>query len=267
MSASGGLVSLLLFGFWLGVRHAADADHVVAVSTFVARQKKLGGAWLLGAVWGLGHTVTIFLVGAAIILFKVKVSARAGLSLELAVAFALVLLGALNVAGLRVGASGLVRHSHPHDHDDPEHGHQAAHSHHRSGAHEHEHLAQPDLSWVERRFGRGAPAQFLRSLIVGLVHGLAGSAAIALLVLAAVSSAKAALLYLCVFGAGTLCGMLFLSSLMEASMFALMRWWTSADRVLTVGTGFVSLAFGLYLVWSIGFADGLFTSAPRWIPR
>ncbi len=243
-----GLWTLLVFGFWLGVRHAADADHVVAVSTFVAKQKKLGGAWLLGAVWGLGHTVTIFLVGTAIIVFKVKVSARVGLSLELAVAFALVLLGALNVAGLRVGSTGTFRHSH-------------------DGEPEHEHVVEPELGWLERRFGRGAFAQFARSLIVGLVHGLAGSAAIALLVLAAVSSAKAALLYLCVFGAGTLVGMLFISSLMEASMLALMRRWTSADRALTIGTGAVSLAFGLYLIWDIGFIDGLFTAAPRWIPH
>ena len=241
-----GLGSLLALGFWLGVRHAADADHVVAVSTFVARQRRLGAAWLLGAFWGLGHTVTIFLVGAAIILLKVTIPPRLGLGMELAVACVLVALGALNLGG--VSPAGLIRR----DHD---------------GAPLHNHIVETDFTWLERTFGRGALYQFLRSGAVGLVHGLAGSAAIALLVLATVSSPRAGLLYLAVFGAGTLAGMLALSALMEASMLFMMRWWKTADRVLTAGTGLLSLAFGLYLIWDIGIVDGLFTSAPHWTPR
>ena len=243
-----GLGSLLALGFWLGVRHAADADHVVAVSTFVARQRRLGAAWLLGAFWGLGHTVTIFLVGAAIILLKITIPPRLGLGMELAVACVLVVLGALNLGGARLGVAGLMSHSH-------------------DGSPLHSHAAETDCNWLGRTFGRGALYQFLRSGAVGLVHGLAGSAAIALLVLAAVPSPRAGLLYLAVFGAGTLAGMLALSALMEASMLFMMRWWKTADRVLTAGTGLVSLAFGLYLLWDIGIVNGLFTSAPHWTPH
>lgn len=215
------LLSLLSVGFLLGMRHATDADHVVAVSAIVAREKRLGPACLLGAVWGLGHTATVFGVGAAIVLLKTAIPARVGLSLELAVGVMLVLLGAANLAGRRL------------DH----------------------------ASEGPSRF------PFQRALAVGLVHGLAGSAAVALLVLATVPEPRQALAYLLIFGLGTLIGMLTLSALMESSMLYFVRRGAVFARALTAGTGSLSLAFGLWIVYRIGFVDGLFLSAPVWVPR
>src|ERR1043166_9269870 len=89
-------LSIVAIGFFMGVRHATDPDHVIAVTTNVSRQKKVSRAALTGAFWGLGHTLTIFVVGAAIILFGVVIPARIGLSMELSVALMLIILGAMN---------------------------------------------------------------------------------------------------------------------------------------------------------------------------
>ncbi len=109
------LFSILAFGFWLGVRHATDGDHVAAVSTLVSRNKKTGTAWLLGAFWGLGHSLTIFLAGAVIIFLKLEVPPRVGLTLEFGVGLLLMGLGALNMAGYRLGGGKVQAHSHAHD--------------------------------------------------------------------------------------------------------------------------------------------------------
>ena len=94
------LVAITLLGFLLGMRHATDADHVIAVSTIVSRQRSVGSAALIGAFWGVGHTLTIVTVGAAIIVFNLVIPPRLGLAMELAVGIMLVLLGALNVTGV-----------------------------------------------------------------------------------------------------------------------------------------------------------------------
>lgn len=255
--------ALLALGFWLGVRHAADADHVVAVSTIVARQKKFGTAWLLGAFWGLGHTITIFAVGVAIILLKIEIPARLGLSMEFAVSLMLMALGLLNMAGYRLGAAGAEIHTHAHDHANSEHGHEGV----RVGPHVHPHVHGPEFAWWREFLRNAGQFQILRSLFVGLVHGLAGSAAVALLVLATIHDPRPAAFYLLIFGVGTLAGMLMLSAVMEFWMVRLARWWGPADRALTIGTGLLSLLFGLYVAYQIGWVDGLFTSHPRWTPE
>src|SRR6266478_5125076 len=93
-----GLFSIIAVGFFLGMRHATDPDHVIAVTTIVTRQRKLTRAALTGAFWGIGHTLTIFVVGAIIILFDVVIPARVGLSMEFSVALMLIFLGIMNVA-------------------------------------------------------------------------------------------------------------------------------------------------------------------------
>src|SRR5215218_9811835 len=97
---SGGAASLLLLGFLLGVRHATDADHVLAVATIVSRQRALRGSAMIGAAWGVGHTLTILAVGGAVILFGVAIPARLGLAMELAVGLMLVTLGVLTLTGV-----------------------------------------------------------------------------------------------------------------------------------------------------------------------
>src|SRR5438093_1546350 len=116
-------LSIIAVGFFLGMRHATDPDHVIAVTTIVTRQRQFSRAAMIGAFWGVGHTLTILAVGAVIILFDVVIPVRIGLSMELSVAFMLVLLGAMNVvAFLRStssssdGSASAVQHSHPHAH-------------------------------------------------------------------------------------------------------------------------------------------------------
>ncbi len=254
------LASILGFGFLLGLRHAADPDHVVAVSTIVARSKRLGTAWLLGAVWGLGHSATILVAGGAIILFHLSVPPRLEPALEGCVGAALIVLGSLNIAGRGTGPSGLTRHSHAHDHDDPEHRHELLEA---SGEHarSHAHLFEP--GWLTRISASAGPAQLARAALVGLVHGLAGSAAAALLVLATIREPLMALFYLVVFASGTVAGMLLLSSLMGLAMNRLAASWRTAERSLVLATGLLSVLLGASIVHESALGAGLFTNLPR----
>jgi high-affinity nickel permease len=247
MNAAG----VLALGFALGLRHASDADHVVAVSTIVARTRRFGAAWLLGAFWGAGHCVTICAVGAAIILFKVTIPPRVGLALEFAVGLALIALGLLNLAGARLWRA----HAHGHGHDDGAVRH----------SHRHVHWLVPAA--LRGHFETAGEGRLIRSLGVGLAHGLAGSAAVALLVLATIPSPGLGMLYLAVFGAGTLAGMLLLSAAMELTMLVAVRRFAAAGRALTFASGLLSLGFGLYVAYRIGFMDGLFLAAAHWTPQ
>ena len=128
-------LSIIAIGFFLGMRHATDPDHVIAVTTIVSRQNKISRAALTGIFWGVGHTLTIFVVGTAIILFGVVIPARLGLSMELSVALMLVLLGLMNIVAFmrsagsiaKVGAHGSSVHSHHHSHGDFIHAHPHGH--------------------------------------------------------------------------------------------------------------------------------------------
>jgi len=260
------LLSILAFGFWLGMRHSTDPDHVVAVSTIVARNKKWGASWLLGAVWGLGHTITIFVVGVAIIMFKVVIPPRIGLGMEFSVGLVLIALGLFNMAGYSLGAWGVPVHTHGHDHHDPEHAHLPLESG-KGHSHSHAHLHEVKLGWLRSFVHDAGLFQILRSGAVGLVHGLAGSAAVALLVLATIKEPRAAVMYLLIFGAGTLAGMLLMSALMELSMLSVGRWWSRADKAMAVGTGLISVAFGLWVVYQMGWVNGLFGANPSWTPE
>src|SRR4051812_37780724 len=241
-----GLLTLLTLGFFLGMRHATDSDHVVAVTTIVSREKSIRAASLVGALWGIGHTLTIMLVGGAIILFGIVFPARVGLTMEFSVALMLVLLGAFNVLGFRRDVQNLrARHvhgSHPPPASDQEH----------------------DAMHARSRF---ASSGALRSLIVGTVHGLAGSAAVALLVLSTIRNAGWALLYLFVFGIGTVAGMMLITSALAAPLVYTARRFSSWNRHVSWVTGVVSVALGLFLVYQIGFVNGLFGATPRWDPR
>lgn len=208
-------VALLGLGFLLGLRHATDPDHVVAVAAITSRTRRLLPAAGLGLMWGLGHTLTLFVVGGAILLLDLVVPPRLGLALELAVAVALVVVGALNLV-------------HPH-------------------APVRERVGSP---W--RAFG------------VGLVHGLAGSAAVALLVVAAVGNTLWGALYLLVFGAGTLAGMTLVTTGFAAPLTLASARWPALGHSARLATGVASVAFGLWLIWQIGWVDGLFGSTPRW---
>jgi high-affinity nickel permease len=232
------LLAILTLGFFLGMRHATDSDHVVAVTTIISREKSIRAASLVGALWGIGHTLTIMLVGGAIVLFGIVFPPRVGLTMEFSVALMLVLLGALNVAGFRRDVKKLQSPEGPPD----------------DGSHEGAHHGL-----VARLGGYSA----LRSLVVGTVHGLAGSAAVALLVLTTIRDSRWALLYLFLFGVGTVAGMILITSALAVPLVHTARRFPAWKRHVGWVTGLLSVGFGLLLVYQIGFVDGLFSAAPH----
>jgi hypothetical protein len=227
------VLSVLLLGFLLGMRHATDPDHVVAVTTIVAREKRLWASSLVGAFWGLGHTATIFVVGGAIVLFGVVIPPRIGLGMELAVALMLVALG----------VASLARFARTH-HVAPDAGVTSA----------------PGASTA---LWSGAT----RPLVVGVVHGMAGSAAVALLVLATIRDPRWSLLYLAVFGAGTIAGMMVLTTALALPFAFTARRFDRANAWLAGATGIASVALGAVMSYEFVFVRGLFSSAPLWSPN
>jgi high-affinity nickel-transport protein len=209
MSTSMQPLGLLWLGLLLGLRHAADADHVAAVGAIAARTRQLWPAAQLGIVWGLGHTLTLATVAGAIVLFNLAVPPRIALSLELCVAGALVVVGLLNIR---------------------------AHSH------------EPDT-----RAPRGA-------FLFGLIHGLAGSAAIALIVVTTVRDPRWVLAYLLVFGLGTLAGMTLITAGFALPIVLAAHRWHGGGRMIRVVSGVASFATGLWLAYQVGWSDGLFTA-------
>jgi ABC-type nickel/cobalt efflux system permease component RcnA len=263
-------LSIVAVGFFLGMRHATEPDHMIAVTTIVSRQRNLLKAAFAGVFWGIGHTITIFVVGGAIILFGVVIPARIGLSMEFSVGLMLVILGGVNIASFLRTARTIspareeseVVHSHAHTHGDHIHSHPHTHA-----PEVHAHAHQAPLTWLDRLFGKIGLYQQLRPLVIGIVHGLAGSAAVALLILTTIRNPRWALVYLLVFGVGTVAGMMLITmSIASAFRFFGTRH-QNFSQWLGLASGVVSLAFGLFLAYQMGFANGLFTGHPHWTPQ
>jgi hypothetical protein len=259
------LVSILFLGFFLGMRHATDADHVIAVTTIVSRQRNIRGAALTGIFWGIGHSLTVIVVGGAIILFGIVIPKRLGLSFEFCVALMLILLGVLNLRGIKRGiqaASSLVTrdtaqnpHAHPHQHGDYVHEHSHGHE---PAKHGHAENAVPPAR-LDNLFGRLGIYQTLRPIVIGIVHGLAGSAAVALLVLPIIHDPIWALAYLLIFGVGTIAGMMLITAAIAVPLTYTADRFQILNRYLGVTAGVLSVSFGAFLVYQFGFVDGLFT--------
>jgi ABC-type nickel/cobalt efflux system permease component RcnA len=252
------LFALAGFGFLLGMRHATDADHVIAVTTILNRSRRFAHMTLIGALWGLGHTVTVVAVGVLIIVFNVVIPPPVGLAMEFAVALMLIGLGILNLTG---GLRGLTERLTP---PAPMHGHPHAHA--EGGAHAHLHGHGTDDELRRGIVGTLGWYQLLRPVAVGLVHGLAGSAAVALLVLATIQEPGTALAYLVIFCIGVAAGMAVLTTVIGLPFWVAQARSRQINRWLTIGAGLLSLGFGLYLGYQIGFVDGLFTGDFQWEP-
>jgi high-affinity nickel permease len=264
-------ISIIAIGFFLGMRHATDPDHVIAVSTIVSRQNKVSRAALTGIFWGVGHTLTIVVVGTAIILFGVVIPTRIGLSMEFSVALMLVGLGVMNVGAFLRSARSVAAveqsvsavHNHHHSHGDYIRTHP-----HGNAPESHPH--SPDgtpVARLDRTFGKLAFYWQLRPLLVGIVHGLAGSAAVALLVLTTIRDPRWAIAYLLLFGVGTVAGMMLITMSIASAFTFLGGKYANFTGRLGLASGLLSLAFGLLLVYQFGIAGGLFTGYPQWTPR
>ncbi|MBI4254945.1 MAG: high-affinity nickel-transport family protein, partial [Candidatus Rokubacteria bacterium] len=239
------VLSAVVLGFVLGLQHATDPDHLVAVATIVTRERRFGDGALVGVLWGLGHMATLTAAGALIVGFRVTLGAGVGTGLELLVAAMLVGLGLLRLRDAARGF-GAVHLAGEHEHGGAEVVHRHPHAHHdHAHAASHVHPSRRLLAALAARRSR-LP---IRALVVGAVHGMAGSAAAALLVLATISTTAGAVAYLAVFGLGTIAGMTALTAAMAYPVSLALRF-GRARQALAVCAGLGSIAFGLYYSYS-----------------
>jgi len=232
------LLTMLGLGLVLGLRHALDPDHVAAVSTIVSESKSMRRSSLVGTFWGLGHTVSLLVAGILVIVLKFEISPRLASWMEFAVALMLILLGGRS---LLKSVRGFKVHVHQHRHDGTEHVHVHIHRPGEQHKHRHRHLIKLGT----------------RPFLIGLVHGMAGSGALTILVLATIPSALAGLVYMAVFGLGSIGGMFLMSALISVLFVLTGRRFSVISQALQMMVGLFSLSFGLFLVWQYGFRDGL----------
>lgn len=230
-------LATLLVGFVFGLKHATEADHIAAVSTLVTEEHGARRGAFVGAFWGLGHLLTLFVFGGALILLRLRMSPRLEWALELLVAFVLVGLGARTLARSLQGRY----HFHIHQHGVRVHSHVHFHSV-EELTHEHSGVARE----LHHHGVPLRPAHRVRPLLVGMAHGLAGTAALTLLVLTTISSRSMGMIYLLLFGAGALTGMAAFGALLGAPFgrAASRLGWLQALRL---AAGAASCSLGVFL--------------------
>lgn len=220
------MFTILGLGFLLGARHALDADHVAAVSTILSERPSLRTSGVIGFCWGFGHTTMLLLVGMAVILLKVSIPAPMAAAVELGVGLMLVALG-LSLAVTLVRERW---HLHAHEHDGETHTHLHAHS--RRADHLHGH-------WVRIS---------LKPFAVGMVHGLAGSAALTLMVVSTVRSAGEGLAYILVFGLGSVAGMMLLGVAISIPIVLSASWGRRARVTVQALASLGSIGLGVSML-------------------
>lgn len=240
-SAAGGSLAVLAIGFVFGLKHALDADHLVAVSTIVSEKNSPWSASLVGGLWGLGHTASLLIAGILIIFLRLQIPDRVAQWLEFGVAVMIVALGANLLRKLLRGKGACIE--------------LGTHSH-GTFEHTHPHVAYPDTpanglhaSW--KGIGR-------KPFFVGMVHGLAGSAALMLLVLTEIRSPELGFLYILIFGIGSVGGMLIMSTLFSIPYLLLAGRFARIDAGLRFSSSLFSILFGAYLMYEIGVTEHLF---------
>ena len=233
-------LSILGLGFILGLKHALDADHLVAVSTIVSERKGFWSSSIVGALWGLGHTASLLIVGLIMIAFNFQIPEKIATGMEFCVALMLIILG-VNVLRKIITKKSTV-HLHTHNHH--EHAHIHPHTHDIAEGHEH------DGAHHHGKIGK-------KPFFVGMVHGIAGSAALMLVVLASISSRPLALMYIAIFGIGSVGGMFLMSALIGLPFTFTLKY-ERLNNIVRTTAGIISVVFGLFYAWEIGIADGLF---------
>lgn len=229
------IASILAFGFLIGLRHALEADHLAAVATLATRQATLGQSVAQGAAWGLGHTLTLGVFGGIILVMGKALPEGFAQGLELVVGIMLVVLGADVLR--RLWRDRVHFHSHRHEGEELH-------------FHGHSHLQGPSHQGHLHRASRRWP---VRALCIGMVHGMAGSAALVLLALERVQSVGVGLLYILLFGIGSVAGMALLSMVIALPLRATAHRVNVAHQALVGVVGLASCALGVHIVYTISF--------------
>jgi ABC-type nickel/cobalt efflux system permease component RcnA len=234
---------ILLLGLVTGLRHSIEADHVAAVLSVVAsnHKKNIKRASMLGAIWGLGHTMSLFVAGLVVLLLAVNISETLSNRLEFGVGIMLLFLGVTTLTGWSIGKffKGL-RHQ-------KKSSHKHIHYHQGNVVHSHEHIHN-------REHGHGH-----KSLIIGMVHGMAGSGALLLIVLSTINSIPLGLAYIAIFGAGSIGGMAGISTLMGIPFVKLSNS-AKISIALRYAAAITTLAIGAGLIYDLVWIDQIFTS-------
>jgi ABC-type nickel/cobalt efflux system permease component RcnA len=239
-----GLFALLGLGLIFGLKHAMEVDHVVAVSAIVSEHRNVLRSAIVGGLWGAGHTASLVIVGVLVLVFRVAIPLGVANWLEFGVALMIIALGVMALA--RVLRKRPDVHLHRHLHDGQSHVHIHFHEPETQHAAEHRVVSAPDSTGS---FHSHAIARLgFKPLLVGAMHGLAGSAALTLLVLTQVHSVLLGLVYLAVFGIGSMLGMMLMSGLIGLP-FAL-----SGRRLTTINYGLQTTAGGLSVVFGLWYA-------------
>ena len=232
-------VTVLIIGFTLGLKHATEVDHVVAISTIVSQHKNVFRSAIVGALWGAGHTASLLVVGAIALLLRVAIPERVSGLLEFGVALMIIGLG---ISALwRALREGTRIHVHEHSHDGLKHKH--------INYHENEKKHEP--SSTSRHSHTVARVGF-KPLLIGTMHGLAGSGALTLLVLTPISSSWIALLYLALFGFGSIAGMVLMSGLLGLPFALTSRSLTQIHGRLQAVAAVLSICFGVWYAYHTG---------------
>ncbi|MBX7054327.1 MAG: hypothetical protein K1X36_05165 [Pyrinomonadaceae bacterium] len=218
--------SILFLGFVLGLRHATEADHLAAVSTIVSERKGLMSASIVGGLWGMGHTIALFAVGLIVILLKLQISEALEAQLESVVGVMLVILG---INAIRKILTSEKIHAHTHEH----------------GGHSHTHIHTHVDEISEGSHHRFGP----RSVIVGMIHGLAGSGALMFIILPLISSPMVALAYIIVFGAGSIGGMILMSFILGLPLHFTAGRFDLANKGIRWCSGLFSVGLGVFIVY------------------
>ncbi|MDM5283044.1 urease accessory protein UreH [Peribacillus frigoritolerans] len=206
------LLLVLAIGFVLGIKHALEPDHIIAVSTIASQSKKIWKSSLAGVFWGIGHTLTLLVFGVILILLKNEIPEAWTMSLEFLVGIMLVYLGITTI-----------------------------------------------FSWKQtKRHDHTGRATYLKSMLVGIVHGLAGSAAMVLLTLSTIDAAWQGAIYIIIFGVGTCIGMLLFTTILSIP-FVTSSFSKKVNLLLIRLTGVISTLFGIYYMYNLGINEELFS--------
>ena len=226
-------------GFLIGLKHATEADHLAAVSTIVSERRSLLGSAVIGGIWGLGHTISLLVAGVVVLLLDFQISEQNERMLEFFVGVMLVLLG-LNV--LRKIVQGGMLHFHAHKH----------------GAHQHVHPHLHESGTKDEPHTHHGFSFSPRALIIGMIHGLAGSAALMFIIIPTIDSRPLGLLYIIIFGIGSIGGMMLMSLLVGLPFLLTALRFNRFNNLLQSVAGLVSVGLGLFIIYEKAIVEGLF---------